>query len=109
MEHIYASPILWWFRINSSPLDKMATILADDIFECISGTKIPIHNSLKLVSNCPIDNKLALVQEMAWYRGGDELKVPSIKFDHTQVLCGIKASWNYSTWHSTMQYNMLMA
>ena len=48
------------------PLDKMAAILADDIF------KFSIRISLKFVLRSPIDNKPALVQVMAWLRTGDK-------------------------------------
>ena len=61
--------------INSSPLDKMAAILADDIFNCIflsENDRIPIRISLKYVPRSPIDNKAALVQVMAWRRTGDK-------------------------------------
>ena len=57
------------------PFDKMAAILADDIFKCIfsnENDRIPIQISLKLVPRIPIDNKLALVQVMAWRRTGDK-------------------------------------
>ena len=50
------------------PLDKMAAILADDIFNRIflnENDKIPIQISLKYVPRSPIDNKTALVQAMA--------------------------------------------
>ena len=53
----------------------MATILADDIFECIlfnENERIPIRISLKFVPRSPIDNKPALVQIMAWRRTGDK-------------------------------------
>ena len=56
-------------------LDKMADILADDIFKCNflnDDDRIPIQISLKFVPRGPIDNKLALVQEMAWRRTGDK-------------------------------------
>ena len=46
------------------PLDKMAAILADDIFKSIflnENDKIPIQNSLKFVAEGPIDNNRALV------------------------------------------------
>ena len=59
--------------INSSPLDKMAAILADDIFNCISlneDDRIPIRISLKYVPRSPIDNKATLVQVMACRRTG---------------------------------------
>ena len=45
------------------PLDKMAAILADDIFNYISSNenyRIPTKISLKYVPNCPIDNKPVL-------------------------------------------------
>ena len=57
------------------PLDKMAAILADDIFKCIflnENDKIPVWISLKLVHRSPIDNKSALVRVMAWRRIGDK-------------------------------------
>ena len=60
---------------NSSPLEKMAAILADDIFKCIflnENDRIPIQISLKFVSRSPIDIKPALVQIMAWRRIGDK-------------------------------------
>ena len=60
--------------INSSPLDKMAAILAD-IFKCFllnENAKILIQISLKLVPGSPIDNKSAFVQVMAWHRTGDK-------------------------------------
>ena len=57
------------------PLDKMAAILADNIFKCIflnKDDKIPIQISLKLVPRSPIDKKPVLVQVMAWRRRGDK-------------------------------------
>ena len=60
------------------PLDKMAAILADDIFKYIflnENDKIPIQISLKLVPVGPTDNNSAfksLVQVMAWRRAGDK-------------------------------------
>ena len=56
------------------PLDKMAAILADDIFKCIFwNEKFCIMNkiSLRFVPKDPIDNNPALVQIMAWCRIGD--------------------------------------
>ena len=53
----------------------MAAVLADDIFECIflnENYRIAIQISLKFVPRSPIENKLALVQVMAWRRSGDE-------------------------------------
>ena len=57
------------------PLDKMATILADNIFKRIfvnENVRISIQISLKSVSKGSIDNKPALVQVMAWRRTGDK-------------------------------------
>ena len=61
--------------LNPSPLDKMAAILADDIFKCIflnENDKIPIQISLKFVPGSPIDNKQTLIQVMAWCRISDK-------------------------------------
>ena len=55
------------------PLDKMASILANMFFKCISfneNDRIPIKISLKFVSRRPIDNKLSFVQVMAWRQTG---------------------------------------
>ena len=49
----------------SSSLDKMAAILADNIFKCIflnENDRILIKISLKFVPRSPIDNKPAMVQ-----------------------------------------------
>ena len=56
------------------PLDKIAAILADHIFNCIflnENNRILIKISLKFVLKCPISNIPALVQIMAWRRPGD--------------------------------------
>ena len=56
-------------------LNKMAAILADDIFKCIFLNKIfriSIKISLKFVPKVPLYNKSALVQVMAWRRTGDK-------------------------------------
>ena len=61
--------------LNSSPLDKMAAILADDIFKRIflnENVRISIQISLKFVPRGSIDNKPVLVQIMAWHRIGDK-------------------------------------
>ena len=58
----------WRESINSPPLDKMAAILADDIFKGIflnENDRILIQISLKFVPRGPVDNKWALVQVMA--------------------------------------------
>ena len=57
------------------PLDKMAAILADDIFNHIflnENDWIPTRISLRFVARSPIDNKPALVQVMAWHRTGNK-------------------------------------
>ena len=53
----------------------MAAILTDDIFKCIflnENNRILIRISLKFVPMSPVDNKLALVQVMAWRQTGDK-------------------------------------
>ena len=57
------------------PLNKMAAILADDIFKYIflnKNFRISIKISLKFVPKVPLDNKSVLVQVMAWRRTGDK-------------------------------------
>ena len=70
---IYASLSLYvWTHL---PLDKMAAILADDMFKCIFlNENICISNkiSLKYVLWVFIDNRSVLVQKMAWCQPGDK-------------------------------------
>ena len=57
------------------PLDKMAAVSADDIFEWIflnENGRISIQISLKLVPKSPTDDEPALVQVMAWRQTGDK-------------------------------------
>ena len=56
------------------PLDKIAIILADDIFQHIllKIFTISIQISLKFVPKGLNDNTSALVQVMAWHRTGDK-------------------------------------
>ena len=57
------------------PLDKMAAILADDIFKHIffnENIRISIQISLKFVPMSLIDNTSAFVQVMDWRRAGDK-------------------------------------
>ena len=57
------------------PLDKMTANMSDDIFKCIFMNEklcISIRISLKFVPRGPIDNRPALVQEMAWHRIRDK-------------------------------------
>ena len=52
------------------PLDKMAPILAEDIFNCIylnENVRILIQISLQFVPNGP-----AFVQAMAWHQAGNK-------------------------------------
>ena len=63
------------FMLTHLPLDKMAAILADNIFKCIflnENDKILIHISLKFFPSSPIDDKQALVQVMACCWTGDK-------------------------------------
>ena len=62
-------------RLTHLSLDKMAAILADDIFHGIflnENDRIPIQISLNYVPVSPIDNKAALVQVVAWRRTSDK-------------------------------------
>ena len=62
-------------ELTHLPLNKMAAILADDIFKCIflnQNYRILIQISLKCVPRSQIDNKPAMVQVMAWRRTGDK-------------------------------------
>ena len=56
-------------------LDKIAAIMADDISKWIfldENGRIPTQISLKFISKSPVDNKLTLVQVIAWRRTGDK-------------------------------------
>ena len=75
MDTELAIVLILGLHFNSSPLDKMAAVLADDIFKCIflnENDRISIQTSLKFIPRSPIDNKPALVQVMAWRRIGDK-------------------------------------
>ena len=84
MAFIFSGTGAWFTRNNDSmgvlnsspPLDKMATILADDNFKWIflnGNDIISIQISLKFVPRCSNDNESALVQVIAWHRTGDKL------------------------------------
>ena len=63
------------YLLTHLPLDKMATILADDNFGYIflnENDRILIQISFKFVPRSSIDNKPALVQVMAWCQTGDK-------------------------------------
>ena len=74
-----ATRLLWqtvWVALSDLSLDKMAAILADDIFKCVSVNEkyfILIEISLKFVPKGPINNNPALVLVVAWRRIGDKL------------------------------------
>ena len=62
-------------ELTHLPLDKMAAILADNIFNWIflnENDRIPNQISLKYVPRSSIHNKPSLVQVMAWHRTGDK-------------------------------------
>ena len=76
-EREYCSIVMALKRLDLThlPLDKMAAMLADDIFKRIflnQNGRIPIQISLRFVPRSPIDNKPSLVQVMAWRRIGDK-------------------------------------
>ena len=60
----------------------MAATLADNNFKCTflnKNDRIPIRVSLEFISRSPIDNKLALVQVMAWsWTGNKPLPEPML-------------------------------
>ena len=65
----------WYQSLTHLPQEKMAAILADDIFKCISfneNDKFRFKFHWNLLSGVPIDNKPALVHIMAWRRTGDK-------------------------------------
>ena len=62
-------------KLTHLPLDKMATISADDNFKCIflnENDRIRIRISLNLVPRSLIASKPAFVQVMVWRRRGDK-------------------------------------
>ena len=85
------------FPVKSSSLDKMATIVADDIFKCIfvnEKDKSLIQISLKLVPRGPIDNKPALVQIMVWRRTSDKpLPEPMMAQFTDASIYGTRGRW----------------
>ena len=59
---------IYQWALTQLPLDKMAAILADNIFKCIFSNengRIMIQISLKFISRSPIDCKPVLVEVMA--------------------------------------------
>ena len=62
-------------NLTDVPLDIMAAILRDAIFESIffdENDRIPNQISLYFVPMGQIDNKPALVRVMVWHRTGDK-------------------------------------
>ena len=79
------------------PLDKMADILADDIFKWIflnENDRIPIQISLKFVPRSSVDNKQASVQVTAWRWTGDtSLPEPMLTHFTDAYICGTRGIW----------------
>ena len=72
-------------------MDKTATLLANDIFECIylnENDRITFQISLKFVPRSLIDNKPALVQVMAWRRTGDKPLPEPVLTQNTDAALG---------------------
>ena len=71
------------------PLDKMATILADNTFKCIflhEKDRILIGIALKFVPKGLIDNNSALVEVMDWWRTGNKpLPEPNADTVHWRI------------------------
>ena len=64
-----------WYSLTHLPLDKMAAILADDIFRCIFVNEklyILIKISMGFLPEGLIDNNPSLVLIMAWRQIGDK-------------------------------------
>ena len=77
-------------QFHSSPPEKMAAILADDIFKYIFLNEkffFFIKMSLKFVPNGPFSNKWALVQVMAWRQIGDKPLPMLIQFTDALMGC----------------------
>ena len=75
------------------PLDKIAAILADDIFKRIffnKNIRISIPISLKFLPKGPINNKSALVQVMALHQTGDKRLPKPIMAQFTDTICGTR-------------------
>ena len=87
--------------INSSPMDKMAAILADNKFKCIflnENDRILIRISLKCVPMSPIDNKPVLVQVMAWRQKGDKPLPELMLIKFTDAYMQYWGRWVNSLW-----------
>ena len=81
---------------SSSHGQKMATILAANIFKCIflnKNDKIPIPIAMKLVLRIPIDNKPALVQVMAWHQTGDKPLTEPMMVSLPTHICITRPQW----------------
>ena len=84
-------------EINSSCMDKKASILADDIFKCIflneNVNRILIRISLKFAPRSPIANKQALVRVKAWRRAGDKPLSEPMQICGTSVCVCLGVGW----------------
>ena len=90
---VYCQPLI---PINSSPLNKMANIFADEIFKRIflnENIRISIKIRLKFVPRGSNDNKLALVQVMAWRCTGDKPLSELMWPDSLTHICGTRGRW----------------
>ena len=94
--------------------DKMAAILAVDIFKCISlNENVWISNkiSLTFVSEVPIYHKPALIQVMAWRLTGDKPLSESMMACFTDALFVIRPQWvksgNLKQFRNQLKYQWL--
>ena len=79
------------------PLDKMAAILADDIFKCIflnENDRIAIQISLKFAPDSPIDNNPPLIiLIMAWLRIGNKPLSEPMMISLLTHICVTRPRW----------------
>ena len=94
-----------WARIIliHLPLDKMAAILADNIFKCIflnENVWILLKISLWFVPKIPIDNIPALVQIMAWRHSGNKPLLEPMMVSLLTHICITRPQWVNPLWPS---------
>ena len=78
------------------PQDKMAAVVADDIFKCIflnENDRIPIKISPTFVPKGPINNIPALVQIMVWRRSGDKPLSEPMMVSLLAHICVTQPQW----------------
>ena len=79
-------------QLSHCPLDKMAAIFEDDIFNCIFLTEnilISIKFSLKFIPKLQINNIPEIVQIMAWCRPSDKLLSEKMMVSLLTHMCGL--------------------